>query len=425
MSFINSKSEAIRKLQAKLFNSRFFTVSVLLHLLLLLVVGGTVIYKQATIPDDFTGGGETGDSFITKESAAPPPPPPSSEVTPTVPDNNTAIEAIRTDNDTATAFVPPVITPTLINAPVENKVTIQAPKTNSNSLSREQIQKIGDFTGGWNKKGKGGRGTSPKDREIEFVAYLAKYEGGDWNSTNIIKDGKIVKGSLPNLLYFMGRLSKGKIKANPIAEPLELSSQDIFVKKPPFIFFTGHRDFVLTDKEVENLRAYIQLGGCVWGDSSLPGRRSRFDLAFRREMRRVIPDEDKQWDVILPTDPLYKRHNTMYFPEIQAPPAGVNHYAEPVYTLRFGGEVAVIYTANDYGDMWRIGLTDKLVIDKTLIPRSWEFMFTDNGIFERMEIYYRGMELTRIINSYKFGTNVVFHLVTRWEDRVKTPPAGL
>ena len=42
-----------------------------------------------------------------------------------------------------------------------------------------------------------------------------------------------------------------------------------------------------------------------------------------------------------------------------------------------------------------------------------------------MGLYYRGMELPKIINAYKFGTNVVIHLLTRWEDRLKTAPSGL
>ncbi len=34
-------------------------------------------------------------------------------------------------------------------------------------------------------------------------------------------------------------------------------------KMPPFIFFTGHKDFVLTDDEVHNLQAYLQNGGAI------------------------------------------------------------------------------------------------------------------------------------------------------------------
>ena len=79
------------------------------------------------------------------------------------------------------------------------------------------------------------------------------------------------------------KLSRDKIRAKPQPVPLDLSNWDeIGSKKPPFIFFTGHRDFKLTDQEVKNLGEYLRSGGCIWGDSSLPGQRSRFDIAFRR-----------------------------------------------------------------------------------------------------------------------------------------------
>jgi hypothetical protein len=34
------------------------------------------------------------------------------------------------------------------------------------------------------------------------------------------------------------------------------------------------------------------------------------------------------------------------------------------------------------------------------------------------------MEVPKLRNAYRFGTNVVIHLLTRWEDRVKTGPSG-
>ena len=432
MSSFSSNSRAVRELRHKLFNSRFFTISVLFHLVLLLTLGGTVIMKHTAEQADFTGG--DGDKFVASDSTAPPPPlppPPNAPaLTPTV-QNNTAMEAITTAAPTMTTFQLPTVAPVAPTAVVDPKVAAPAIQMNPQQLSPAQAQRIRDFTKDWSKGGSSGLGSNRMtEREFEFVAYLAKYgdpadpqRGGDWASTNIIRNGQIVKGSLPNLLYFMGKLSKGRIKANPIPEPLDLSSSDIFIKKPPFIFFTGHRDFVLTPLEVENLQKYVQVGGCIWGDSSLPGRRSRFDLAFRREMRRVIPDVDKDWEMLPPKYPMFTKN--LYYPEITAPPSGVNYYKEPVYALRFGGEVAIIYTANDYGDMWRLALNEKLEIDTTRIDLTPEYKYTDNGVFNRMGLYYRGMELPKIINAYKFGTNVVIHLLTRWEDRLKTAPSGL
>jgi hypothetical protein len=432
MSFIHSKSEAIRRLQARLFNSRFFTISVILHLFLVLMLGSAVIIQSSAPPADFTGGDGNG-KFVQEQQTAPPPPPPPQNQNiqqPTV-QNKALTETIRTENANAPMFVAPVVVaPAQPAAVAPGKIAEIKIKTQQ--LSLKQQQAIKQFTGGWSKgKGVGLGSDKTKEREFEFVAYLAKYgdpsdpaRGGDWASTSIIKDGRIVKGSLPNLLRFMVMFSKGKIKANAIAEPLDLSSDDIFVKKPPFIFFTGHRNFVLTEREVQNLQKYIQLGGCIWGDSSLPGRRSRFDLAFRREMRRVIPDADKDWELLPENYPIYTKN--LYYPEIKSPQPGLNFYKEPIYALKFGEEVAIIYTANDYGDMWRMAIDEKWQIDKTPGgPGSGDLLYTDLAMFQRLDIYYRGLELPHIINSYKFGTNAVIHLLTRWEDRLKSVPSGL
>lgn len=443
MSFIKNQSRAFQEIRVKLFNSRFFTISVLFHLLLVIFLGGTVIMKYTQEPADFTGG--DGDSkFVSSDTTPVAPPIDIPQETPTM-NTTQAVDtnfdkAITANTDTPQAFVIPKIEPVAPNATIDPSKMAAAPKAPSmgQQLSPAQAKKIREFTKDWAKpaKGGGGLGTSIKEREFEFNAYLAKYgdpndkaRGGDWDSTNTIQDKnrpteKIVKGSLPNMLFFMNRLSKGKIKANPIAVPLDLSSEDIFVKKPPFIFFTGHRDFTLTEKEVANLQKYVQVGGCIWGDSSLPGRRSRFDLAFRREMRRVIPDEDKDWEVLPPNYPMFTSKN-IYYPEAKMPQPGVNHYKEPVYALRFGGEVAIIYTANDYGDMWRMALNDKFQFDLTCYPNTSLLMYSDNLIYDRREIYFRGVDLPSIINSYKFGFNVIIHLLTRWEDRLKTIPEGM
>jgi len=434
MPLFQSNNRVLREIRRKLFNSRFFTLSLLFHTVLLLALGGTVIMQQAHEQADFTGG--DGDSkFVASDVTAPPPPPPSAEqpvLTPAV-QNDKALDVITSAAPTMTTFQLPLVAPPIPTAAVEAPNAMATPPSGApNQLTTAQAQRIRDFTKEWAKGGASGLGGNRMaEREFAFVAYLAKYQGGDWDSTNSIKDKNtpnetIRKGSLPNLLYFMNKLSKGRIKADPIPKPLDLSSVDVFVKKPPFIFFTGHRDFVLTDKEVENLQKYVQMGGCIWGDSSLPGRRSRFDLAFRREMRRVIPDMDKDWEALPPNSPLFTKK--LYYSEITAPPTGVNYYKEPVYALRFGGEVAVIYTSNDYGDMWRLALTqvnDKFEIDKTPAEGSTDLKYSDYKIFERMGRYYRGMDVPRLVDSYKFGANVVIHLLTRWEDRIKAIPKGL
>ncbi len=77
-------------------------------------------------------------------------------------------------------------------------------------------------------------------------------------------------------------------------------------------------------------------------------------------MKRVLPDQDINWEALPPDHPIYTK---TYFPEIKAVPSGMNFYQEPVYALKKFGEVSVIYTANDYGDMWQIGLDEQGQID--------------------------------------------------------------
>ncbi len=273
----------------------------------------------------------------------------------------------------------------------------------------------------WQAKGDSGSGVG-KGRAFKFTAYVAQYAGGDWDAT-IRKgaDGKITMGSLSNLLYIIRKWSRDKIEADPEPVPLNLASDDLLTKRPPFIFFTGHRDFVLSPKEIDNLNKYLQLGGAVWGDSSLPGNHSRFDIAFRREMKKVLSDNDITWAPLPPDHPIYTK---TYFPEIKAVPPGLNYYQEPVYALKLFDEVAVIYTPNDYGDMWQIGITERGEYDLRRDPDK-HLIAVNEAMYQRREVYFRNLELKPLNDSYKFGTNIVLHLLTRWDDKMRLVPTGL
>jgi hypothetical protein len=416
----------LRRIRKRLINSRFFTVSCLLHLVFVLTFGGTVLFNKYVEPPDFTGGEPGG--FVSGDEVAQPPPqqqPLEQQPTFTVtsPSAQTSLEAITTSAPSQAAFsLPQIITPTIAPGmstgmqPTSPNMSVTAP-----GLTKEIAAGIRDFSSGWTKKGDGGPGTSLKTREFQFTAYLAKYSGGNWNSTVTVRDGKITEGSLMNLLFVMCKLTRDKVKADPQPLPLDLSSNEIFSIKPPFIILTGHRDFVLTDLEVQNLQKYIRLGGCVWGDSSVPGRRSRFDLAFRREMRRVVPDADKDWEEIPANHPIFTK---TYYPEIKEVPAGMNYYREPLWCLKIFGEIAILYTPNDYGDMWQFGLTEKWVFD-TRADEHHNMVAMNDAMWHRRDLYFHNLDEKAVKATYMFGTNIVVHLLTRWEDKVRNVPKSL
>jgi hypothetical protein len=302
--------------------------------------------------------------------------------------------------------------------PAESVAAQPAASLGSDGMSTAVAPQIKDFTGGWGK-GKGA-GTGTRSREFEFTAYIGQYNGGNWNSTvRVVQGNKIETGSLPNLLYLMSAWSKDKIKTNyQNVRPIKLDSDEIFSVKPPFIFLTGTKDFKLSDREVENLQKYVRMGGCIWGDSSLPGLRSRFDIAFRREMKRVIPDVDKNFEPLPPNHPVYTEG---YFADIKEVPPGLNYYKEPVFAIKVYGEIAILYTANDYGDMWQIGLTQDGQIDLRKSADD-KYVAINSDLYDRRDVYLRNLEPAALSTCFKFGTNVVIHLLTRWESKVRTAP---
>jgi hypothetical protein len=406
------------------------TISTVLHAVMVLTLGTTVLFKKLSEPPDFAAEG----GLVSANEAAqmPPEQPPQmqqpefSQTTPNVsavPSSPSALAAITTNNVTTPSFNMAslaVTSPTMRSTETKLPPTQMAMATGTGKqLSKEIAGKIANFTAGWAKGGTASFSQPLRQREFEFTAYLAKYEGGDWDSTVRLEDGVIWKGSLPNLLYIITKLSKKKIHAEPQAIPLNLSSGEIFEKKPPFIWFTGHRDFKLTDKEVEVLGEYLRRGGCIWGDSSLPGQRSRFDIAFRREMLRLVPDPNQPWAPLPLSHPIFTK---AYYSEIRGIPPGINFYDEPIYSLvGYGGEIAVLYTANDYGDMWQFGIDDKGKIDMSVDERR-RFTAIEWDMWVRRNIYFRNIEEKSLMDTYKFGTNVIIHLVTRWEDKIRNVP---
>lgn len=417
----------VQKLLTKLSNSRDFTISAALHTVLIALFGGTVLYRAVQEPPDFEG--EWGGFVQPNEVAAPPATqqPPPQETTFNVAVVPAAVSSSQISTITTTAANPlnfamdPIITAPITTsptAPAQPAVAPPAVGAGMDGMSTAVASQIKAFTGGW---GKGqGSGVGTRSREFEFTAYIGQYSGGNWNSTVRISAGKQIEtGSLPNLLYLMSAWSKDKIKTNyKNVQAIKLDSDEIFSVKPPFIFLTGTRDFKLTDKEVENLQKYVRMGGCIWGDSSLPGLRSRFDIAFKREMKRVIPDVDKNFEPLPTNHPIFTEG---YFADIKEVPPGLNFYKEPVFAMKIYGEIAILYTANDYGDMWQVGLNQQGQVDLRKDAND-RYVAINPDIYDRRDVYLRNIDPAALSTCFKFGTNVVIHLLTRWESKVRTAP---
>lgn len=397
----------------KLVQSRFLTLSLTLHAILLALIG-MVVVTQAPPPEP---GSIQSEKLVDAKPDTPERP---HDTTPTVKYEDlaktqtppsqmpisTPIDIIRGGvND----FKMPEMGSTLSKVPTPNIPQVPETKLRDGELTKPELARIRDFVKDWKV------GNSSSQPAYAFTAYLGQYRGGNWNSTvRISAQGQITGGSLPNLLYCTSKWSKDRIQTNERnVKAIALDSPELLNTKPPFVFLTGTRDFRLTDAEVENLRNYIRCGGAVWGDSSVPGRRSAFDIAFRREMKRVLADRDKQFEPLPADHPIFSQG---YYKKLTSLPAGINNYSEPVEVLRYGGEVAVIHTLNDYGDMWQIGLDKNGRIDLSKNAQG-EYVAMNPVLWSEREIYLRNIDQASVEQAYQFGINMIMHLLTRWENR--------
>ena len=202
-------------------------------------------------------------------------------------------------------------------------------------------------------------------------------------------------------------------------QPLDKQQSDFLVEylldvkpMPPFIYFTGNDDFTLSDTEVETLNEYIRRGGAVWGDSGFAGNRSKFDVAFRREMRRVIPDVDKDFHELPPNNPLFIHGDDAYFDMPSLPP-GMQYYQSPIEVIEITpGVISVVLTKNAYGNFLRYELTsvnNSFQVGGTLGRGMWV-----NRMWEFRDEFFRGINDDNVMGSYSLGSNILVYMLGRW-----------
>ncbi|GAB4167836.1 MAG: hypothetical protein Fur0032_05940 [Terrimicrobiaceae bacterium] len=192
---------------------------------------------------------------------------------------------------------------------------------------------------------------------------------------------------------------------------------------PPFVYFTGNDDFVLSDAEVETLYQYVLRGGAIWGDCGFAGARSKFDVAFKREMKRVIPDVDKNFRPLKKQNDLFIAGPDAYFDkanDFTQLPYGMQFYEEPVEVIEMmPGLVSVVLTRNAYGNFLRFEtavINNRFQVGGQLGRGTWA-----STMWNFREEFFRGLGEGAIIDAYKFGTNVLVYMLGRWPAVLNRP----
>jgi hypothetical protein len=394
----------------RLTRSGYFFVALLFHLVLLMMIATCIIWPAK--PGDKPM--EKVNLVVDQVTPTPPhtesviPPVPTNSSAPT--DSTTSLGAISSVNGTTAIDVSKIIDDGLIGHPLPAPLKPHVSVDPTSTISLERVKRILKTEEIW-KYDRTSDKTMPK---AQFVVYIAAYADGDWNcNTATGPDGTITAGGIPNLAEKVQQWSHGNTQATVVPMPLQIGSPDLLTKMPPFVFFTGHKDFKLTDHEVKNLQAYLDAGGAIWGDNALAGEGSRFDVAFRREMRRVIPDKDKEFTPLDLDHDLFKGGKF----QMEAVPAGINYYAEAIEHIDLDGKLAILYTPNDYSDLMfmRILPGDKAV-DTDFRVTAEHPLYTNFGMMVGSHTFYRNFELQSSLAVDHLGMDIITHLLTRFND---------
>lgn len=444
--FDPSPKARLRRFAMRVINTRYLFIAIILHVVLLAIFGGQIIFQAIQNQGIF----DSPASLIGPKGNDSPAPPPAPAPTDSQYEisaaslNAKATQIIATDRLNPSFVVPSPDVPVIITDPV--KIRTETSVGVVSDLAA--LKGARDFLGkGVSGKGgtKGATGTG-RTTEAKFTSYVLKYEGGDWNCNFGETDGETwYQNCFFNLMQQIDHWTQGKIKAKLVTKELVLSEREWIENiNPPFVFMTGHKDFYFTPKEIENLRIYLNNGGVLWVDNALPGRRSRFDMAVRREMKKVAPD--KEFEPIPNTHPVFESYY-----KFSGPPKGMNNYDEPVEVMNFlAGEVGVFYTLNAYSDLWESGLNSSDSIDERRIRseklgKYFEFYgphiflpgdqypgySTGNGYegnppYRPWPLYgfFGNVNKESVVNAYKFGINIVVHLLTRFQDDFRNLPSS-
>ena len=166
----------------------------------------------------------------------------------------------------------------------------------------------------------------------QFIIARVKYGGGgDWYSNAT---------SLPNLLKFISKQTG--VRTADEEAVVELSSPRLF--RFPYLYMNGHGNIRFSEREVQQMRKYLESGGFLHADDNYG-----MDPSFRREMKRVLPNAEF---VELPfSHPIYHSHFDF--------PSGVpkihEHDGKPAqgFGLFLDGKLVVYYTYQSHiGDGW-------------------------------------------------------------------------
>lgn len=201
-------------------------------------------------------------------------------------------------------------------------------------------------------------------RDLGVTASAAKsYIDADPTRTDKFRAGQVVHEGdwnpdptgMQNLLDSVGRGTALKISF--ATEPVKIEGDAL--TRYPFLYITGHDDFVWSEAQVAMVRKHLVNGGFMLGEACCG--RSKFDAAFRREMGKVFAGISGEGARLAPlplTHPIYTIQNTVksvqYTEAAQFRFGGKAGDQPRLEAAAINGRTAVVYSPLALNVGWRL-----------------------------------------------------------------------
>ncbi len=121
-----------------------------------------------------------------------------------------------------------------------------------------------------------------------------------------------------------------------VVDPNVASLEDLLMA--PILYFNGHEAPDFTARGKQNLRAYVEQGGLIFGEACCDS--AAFDAGFRQLMQEVFPEDEYDLKP-LPEDHAVWRSKYLLSPDVH-----------PLWGIEHGCRTVVIYTPKDLSCGW-------------------------------------------------------------------------
>lgn len=202
----------------------------------------------------------------------------------------------------------------------------------------------------------------------KFTFAQLEYSGDNWNPRP--NAGKRLMWEL---------IKRTSVEAR--IDAVVLRADDVNLFEYPFLYMSGDQEFLpFSEKEISNLKLYLEFGGTLLIDDCLGKSDFGFDKSVRREIKRLFPNKSLER---LPAD--HTIFKSFYLLNQAYGRIMEKSYLE---TVMIENRAAIIYSQNDLGGAWA---KDSL--------GSWEYEVIPGGETQRAM-------------AFRLGINIIMYALT-------------